>query len=166
LKDLFFCLIFGSVSIVIQCCVLGKIFPMELKPDLTLLVVVWVGLKGDYMSGLFSAFFLGVMEDLLSGAPLGLFSFIYLVAYMFSAFVSVNFHVDQFGLSWLVAIVTSFISFCLVFLVRWLGGQVIFELAIIEFILIKTILTSLCLIIVKPLLDNSWRGYSRLIGAT
>ena len=139
---------------------------METKPDLTLLVVVWIGLKGAYMPGLFSAFFLGIIEDLLSGAPLGLFPLIYLVAYMFSAFVSVNFDLDQFGLSWLVALVTSFVSFCLVFLSRWPGGQVIFELPIIEFILVKTIWTSLCLIIVKPLLDNSWRGYSRLIGAT
>lgn len=44
--------------------------------------------------------------------------------------------------------------------------QITFEPVIIKIVLIKTILTSLGLIIVKPMLDNAWKGYSRIVGAT
>lgn len=165
MKELIFFAVVGMSMLVVQCCVLGQIFPLEYKPDLTLLLVIWIGLKGDYVSGLFSVFFLGIVEDLLSGAPLGLFPVIYLVAFMFPAYISLNFDVESFGLSWSITILTCFISFCIVFVARWLGGQILFEPVIIKFVIVKTISTSLCLILLKPLLDGSWKGYCRLIGA-
>jgi len=161
-----FAVVVGWFLLVIQCCVLGKIFPMEYKPDFTLLVVVWIGFKGDYVSGLFSVFLLGLFEDLLSGAPLGLFSVIYLTAFMFSAYISLNFDVERLGLIWFITIITCFASCCIVFLARWLGGQIMFEPPIIKFVIVKTILSSLGLILVKPLLDSAWKGYCRVIGAT
>jgi rod shape-determining protein MreD len=165
LKGLIFFAVVGLLLVVVQCCVLGQIFPLEYKPDLTLLLVVWIGFKGDYVPGLFSVFFLGIVEDLLSGGPPGLFPVIYLVAFMFSTYISLNFDMESLGLSWSVTIPTCFISFCLVFVGRWLGGQIPFEPVIIKFVIVKTISTSLGLILLKPILDRSWKGYCGLIGA-
>jgi rod shape-determining protein MreD len=166
LRELLFVLFTGWVSLVIQCCILNSIFSMEIKPDLTLLVVVWTGLNGDYLSGLISAFLLGLTQDLLSGSPLGLFSSIYVAAIIFSGYVRDNFHVESLGTSLIITLLISLVCFCLVFISRWFIGQITFEPVIIKIVLIKTILTSLGLIIVKPMLDNAWKGYSRIVGAT
>ncbi|MFH0960783.1 MAG: rod shape-determining protein MreD [Pseudomonadota bacterium] len=165
MRSILFFLLAGSGCLVIQCGILHRIFPMELKPDLTLLVVVWVGLKGDYLSGLFAAFLIGLTQDLLSGSPLGLFSVMYVLTIIFAGYLSDNFHVESLGASFAIAFLISLGSFSLVFISRWLLGQVTLELEIVKIILVKTILTSLSLIIVKPVLDNAWKGYSRIVGA-
>ncbi|MDA8407417.1 MAG: hypothetical protein M0T73_11265 [Deltaproteobacteria bacterium] len=165
MKELIFFAVVGLCLLVVQCCVLGQIFSLEYKPDLALLLVIWIGLKGDYIAGLLSVFFLGIVEDLLSGASLGLFPVIYLAAFMFSAYISLNFDVESFGLSWSITIVTCFISFCIIFAARWLGGQILLEPVIIKLVFVKTISTSLCLIFLKPFLNSSWKGYCKLIGA-
>lgn len=155
----------GLVSLIVQCCVLGEIFPFEYKPDLSLLVVIWLGINSDYFFGLFSVFILGIVVDMLSGAPAGLFSVIYLLAFIFSAYVGQNFDVERLGSGWSVTILTCFLVFCLCFLARWLSGQIVFEALIVKIIIFKTILTTLGLIVVKPLLDGIWKGYCKVIGA-
>lgn len=166
MKDFIFCVVVGWLSFVVESSILGNIFPMEFKPDLTLLIVVWIGLKRAYVPGLIAVFLLGVVEDLLSGAPLGLFPVIYLAVFMFSVYVSVNFDVDQLGAGLSVALLACSVSFSLIFLARWLIGQISFEPEIIKIVIVKTILSSLSLIILKPVLDGVWKGYSRLMGAT
>ena len=166
MKDFVFCIVVGWLSFVVESSILGKIFPMEFKPDLTLLIVVWIGLKRSYVAGLLAVFTLGVVEDLLSGASMGLFPVIYLAVFMFSAYVSVNFDVDQLGAGLSVALLACSVSFSLIFLARWLAGQISFEPQIVKIVILKTILSSRSLIVVKPALDGAWRGYSRLIGAT
>lgn len=166
MKDFIFCVVVGWLSFVVESSILGNIFPMEFKPDLTLLIVVWIGLKRAYVPGVIAVFLLGVGEDLLSGAPLGLFPVIYLAVFMFSVYVSVNFDVDQLGAGLSVALLACSVSFSLIFLARWLIGQISFEPQIIKIVILKTILSSLSLIILKPVLDGGWKGYSRLMGAT
>lgn len=166
MKDFIFCVVVGWLSFVVESSILGNIFPMEFKPDLTLLIVVWIGLKRAYVPGVIAVFLLGVGEDLLSGAPLGLFPVIYLAVFMFSVYVSVNFDVDQLGAGLSVALLACSVSFSLIFLARWLIGQISFEPQIIKIVILKTILSSLSLIILKPVLDGAWKGYSRLMGAT
>lgn len=166
MKDFIFCMVVGWLSFVVESSILGNIFPMEFKPDLTLLIVVWIGLKRAYIPGVIAVFLLGVVEDLLSGAPLGLFPVIYLTVFMFSVYVSVNFDVDQLGAGLSVALLACSVSFSLIFLARWLIGQISFEPQIIKIVILKTILSSLSLIIFKPVLDGAWKGYSRLMGAT
>jgi rod shape-determining protein MreD len=159
-------MVVGWLSFVVESSILGNIFPMEFKPDLTLLIVVWIGLKRAYIPGVIAVFLLGVVEDLLSGAPLGLFPVIYLTVFMFSVYVSVNFDVDQLGAGLSVALLACSVSFSLIFLARWFIGQISFEPQIIKIVILKTILSSLSLIIFKPVLDGAWKGYSRLMGAT
>ncbi|MGC8659082.1 MAG: rod shape-determining protein MreD [Desulfomonilaceae bacterium] len=151
---------------VFQSCILGEIFPFDFRPDAALLVVIWIGLKGDYFHGILSVFTLGLALDLLSGSPLGLFSVVYLSAFLLISYISQSFDVDRLGLTWSITIVTCCVSFCIVFLARWFGGQILFESSIIKLIILKTISTSLSLLIVKPVLDGAWRGYSRLVGAS
>ena len=166
MNELIFFLVVGLLSLVFQSSVLGKILPFEYKPDVALLVVIWIGVKGDYFYGILSVFTLGLAMDLLSGSPLGLFPVIYLSAFLFASYVNQSFDVERLGLGWSITIVTCFVSFCMVFLARWLGGQILFESSIIKLIILKTILTSLGLLIVKPVLDGAWKGYSKVIGAS
>ena len=166
MKDIPFFLLTGLGCLVIQCAILNHIFPMELKPDLTLLVVVWIGLNGEYVSGLLSAFLLGLTQDLLSGAPLGLFSVVYVATVIFTGYVSDNFHVESLGTSFAITLLVSLVCFGVVFTSRWFVGHVTPEPEIVKIILVKTILTSLSLIMLKPMLDKAWKGYSRIVGAT
>lgn len=165
MKSVAFFVFAGAFCLVIQCCVLSMIFPMELKPDFTLLLVVWIGLKGEYISGLVSAFALGLMEDLLSGGPLGLFSMLYVLAVIFSSYFRDNFTMESIWAYFAITLLISTVCFGTALLSRWLVGQIEFEPVFIKIIATKAILTCLSLILVKPILDKAWEGYSRIFGA-
>lgn len=141
------------------------IFPMELKPDFALLLVVWIGLKGEYISGLLSAFVIGLVEDLLSGGPLGLFSLLYVLAVILSSYFRDNFNMESMWAYLAITLLISAACFATALLSRWLVGQIEFEPVFLKIIATKTILTCLSLLLVKPILDKAWEGYSRIFGA-
>jgi len=54
------------------------IFPSYLKPDLMILLVVFLGISFPLLPGALLVFFCGLLYDTFSGGPLGLFAFVYL----------------------------------------------------------------------------------------
>jgi rod shape-determining protein MreD len=54
------------------------IFPSYLKPDLMILLVIFLGISFPLLPGALLVFFCGLLYDAFSGGPLGLFAFVYL----------------------------------------------------------------------------------------
>jgi rod shape-determining protein MreD len=66
---------------VLQSTLVSLVFPAYLKPDLMIILIVFLGLSFPLLPGAFLALFCGLLYDTFSGQVLGLFSFIYLTIF-------------------------------------------------------------------------------------
>ncbi len=66
---------------VLQSTLISLIFPSYLKPDLMILLVIFLGVSFPLLSGAFLVLFCGLLYDTFSGEVLGLFAFIYLTIF-------------------------------------------------------------------------------------
>jgi rod shape-determining protein MreD len=74
-----FCALFGLISLLIQTAVFPRIFPFHLKPDLVLILIVYLGVSQKYGScGVFS-FCIGLLYDVFAGSTFGLHGMILLL---------------------------------------------------------------------------------------
>jgi rod shape-determining protein MreD len=64
-------LLIGMAAALLQSTVLRQVLPAPLFPDPTLLLVLFASLSFPFGRGIVACFFLGLMADLLSGAPEG-----------------------------------------------------------------------------------------------
>ncbi len=68
---------------VLQSTLVSLIFPVFLRPDLMILLVIFLGLSFPVVPGAILTLFGGVLYDTLSGQSLGLFPVIYLLIFFF-----------------------------------------------------------------------------------
>lgn len=66
---------------VLQSTLISLIFPSYLKPDLMILLVLFLGDSFPLLPGALLVFFCGLLYDTFSGGVLGLFAFIYLAIF-------------------------------------------------------------------------------------
>ncbi len=66
---------------VLQSTLISLIFPSYLKPDLMILLVIFLGVSFPLLSGAFLVLFCGLLYDTFSGGVLGLFAFTYLAIF-------------------------------------------------------------------------------------
>ena len=66
---------------VLQSTLISLIFPSYLKPDLMIILVIFLGASFPLLSGAFLVLFCGLLYDAFSGGVLGLFAFVYLSIY-------------------------------------------------------------------------------------
>lgn len=66
---------------IFQSTLVSLIFPSFLKPDLMIVLVVFLGIYFPLLPGAFLVLFCGLLYDTFSGGTLGLFSLVYLCIY-------------------------------------------------------------------------------------
>ena len=74
----FIFLLFALLLTILQSTLVSLIFPAYLKPDLMLVLVVFLGISFPLIPGAFLVLFCGLLYDTFSSGPVGLFSFVYL----------------------------------------------------------------------------------------
>ena len=85
----FFLLPFLSIILVIlQSTITDVVFSGRLVFDLSLIVVIYAGFRLDLVRGSLLAFVMGFVFDCVAGSVLGLFTFIYVIIFLFSFFAS------------------------------------------------------------------------------
>ena len=72
----------GLFFVLLQTAVLPKFLPFEFKPDLLLVLVVYLGLNEKCLRGSLLAYFLGCVGDVFAGHYLGLYGLSFLVVYL------------------------------------------------------------------------------------
>lgn len=164
MTEFLFVILMGTVLLGLQTTSMGFLVPVEYKPDLMLILVVWTSLRATFMTGICFGFAAGIVMDLLSGAPAGLFALVYCVVFVacgyVKAVVSIDGHVGRGVLALGAALATGFA----VLLERWLGGPVGFGWNVLGWIIVKSLITALTAVLLFPLIEWAWRSYSRLAG--
>ena len=77
---LFACAVASAV--VLQASVLPVYIAASFKPDLLLVIVVYLGLRGSFQTGTPLSWLLGLLKDVFSGLYLGLNAFTFLVIFL------------------------------------------------------------------------------------
>jgi rod shape-determining protein MreD len=75
-------ILLGLCFILLQVSVFPRILPFHLKPDLLLILVIYLGLSEDYLRGGLLSYFLGCLQDVFAGIYPGLYGFAMLLIFM------------------------------------------------------------------------------------
>jgi rod shape-determining protein MreD len=152
------------VVVVLQNNSLGFVLSAAYKPDLILIVVLWAGLRTNPIPGMFFAFSLGILADLLSGSPTGLFAVIYCVVYVVCGFLNATLDIDRPAVRSAAAFGACLLAAAAVVIMRWLSGPVGFGKEAAQWVFAKSLITGLACLIVFPVVDRFWMGYCRIVG--
>jgi len=74
-------LLIAFLSGILQSTLVSLIFPSFLKPDIMIVLVIFLGTSFPLLPGASLVFFCGLLYDTFSGGVLGLFAFVYLFIY-------------------------------------------------------------------------------------
>lgn len=110
LKITLFTLLAVGVCIMLQSTLLGRIAIRGVRPDLALIVLVFVSLRRGSMVGQVSGFVSGFLEDLMNVSPLGFHSLLKtVIGYLYGVF-SGNVFVDPFLMPMVLAVVATILK--------------------------------------------------------
>jgi len=108
---LMFCTIIASI--VIQTSLLPVLIRPSFKPDLLLVIMVFVALRGSFESGAPLAWLLGMLNDVCSGLFLGLNAATFLVSFLVIKSVSDRLYAESSFLFVLTVVGVTFFNFAL-----------------------------------------------------
>lgn len=164
MKDALFLLGISLAALVIQTVPSGSKLWFGFKPDLFLILVVWAGLRLPLVSGMGFAFAAGILMGLFSGAPQGLFALIYSVVLVVCGNLNARVHVDNMPGRACTVFGATLASAGAILLARWSEGPLDFGSHAAGWIFMKSLMTALVSLVLFPLADRFWAGYSRLVG--
>jgi len=121
----YFLLPFLSIVLVIlQSTITDVVFSGRLVFELSLIVVIYAGFRLDLTRGSFLAFILGFVFDCVGGSILGLFTFIYIVIFLFSFFASGRLAAEKMHIIALFSFLCAFLEDLMVILFYHLAFKI------------------------------------------
>lgn len=108
---LLFCVVIGSI--VVQASLLPVFIRSSFKPDLLLVIMVFIALRGSFGSGAPLSWTLGLLNDVCSGLYLGLNAVTFLIAFLIIKSVSGRLYADSAFLFVLTVVGVTFVNFTL-----------------------------------------------------
>jgi len=127
----FFTIVAMGICILLQSTILGRVAIRGVRPDLAMLVLVFVSLRRGPMVGQVSGFVSGFLEDLMNVSPLGFHSLLRTVIGYFFGLLSGNVFIDPFLMPIILAVVATLAMGAAVGLIN---GLLITKLRIAPFI--------------------------------
>ncbi len=99
-----------GICILLQSTILGRIAIRGVRPDLAMLVLVFVSLRRGPMVGQVSGFVSGFLEDLMNLSPLGFHSLLRTVIGFLFGLLSGNVFIDPFLMPIILAVVATILK--------------------------------------------------------
>lgn len=98
--------VMGLICVLLSFVPLGRIFGTSVMPAFALMAIYYWGIVRPEMFPVYAVFLVGLVFDLLSGGPIGLWAFVYVLTYIIvltQRFLIVNAPFSVFWLGFLVA---------------------------------------------------------------
>jgi len=163
LRDLIFITILSFPMLLVQTSIVGHVINVGYKPDFFLILVFWAAIRITFIAAAVFAFVAGLLMDLFSGAPHGLFATIYLLFLLASAYLHSVFQMENHAARAVSIFCAMIGSGCVVLLVRILAGPTEFGWNTAQWLLLKAVITAIFSVALVPMLDWLWNGYSKLV---
>jgi rod shape-determining protein MreD len=164
LRDGLFVLVVGIAALVLQTTSWAFVIPAAYKPDLILILVLWASFRMPFVTGVGFAFAAGAAVDLFSGAPFGLFATFYCILFAACGFLDSTFRIDSLSGKAVTVFGSTLAAGGIVFFVRWLSGPFEWNWSASQWVLLKSLIAAVASLLVFPVIDRVWAGYSRLVG--
>ncbi len=165
MRDLIFLTIFSLPTLIVQTTILPLVLNSQYKPDLFLILVFWAAVRIAFVSAAVFAFMAGLLMDVFSGSPPGLFAMLYALIFLSCAYLHSVFEMDSHALNAVTIFCATFITGIIVLTVNWLRIPVEFGSNLFQWPFLKSLTTALFGIMLFPALDWFWNSYSKLIPA-
>ncbi len=110
LRTTIFTVVALVICIVLQSTILGRIAIRGVRPDLAMLVLVFVSVRRGPMVGQVSGFASGFLEDLMNVSPLGFHSLLRTVTGYLFGLLSGNVFIDPFLMPIILAVVATLLK--------------------------------------------------------
>jgi rod shape-determining protein MreD len=123
-RTTFFTVITLAICILLQSTILGRVAIRGVRPDLAMLVLVFVSLRRGPMVGQVSGFASGFLEDLMNVSPLGFHSLLRTVIGYIFGLLSGNVFIDPFLMPIILAVVATLMKGIIAGIVSALFGLV------------------------------------------
>lgn len=162
--DVLFVVCAGIVALGMQTTSLAFVISPAYKPDLMLVLVVWAGLRLPFVGGVVCAFVVGVVVDLLSGSPPGLFGLVYSLVFVVCRHLGGIVRLDGFAGRAILVLCAALWAGIAVLLARLFRGPVGFGWHVVAWITTKSIITAVAAVVLFPCIDWAWLAFSRLLG--
>lgn len=165
MRDLIFITVFSFPMLLVQTTIIGQFINVSYKPDFFLILVFWAAIRISFGAASIFAFTAGLLMDLFSGAPLGLFAVIYQMVFLSSAYLHSVFQMENHAGRAMIVFCAMAGSGCIVLLATMLTVPNEFGWNIVLWLLLKAIVTALFSVALIPALDWLWNGYTKLVPA-
>jgi rod shape-determining protein MreD len=109
------------ILVILQSTITDVIFSGRLVFELSLIVVIYAGFRLDLARGAVLAFIVGFVFDCVAGSMLGLFTFIYVVIFLFSFFASSRLAAEKIYIIVLFSFFCAFLEDLMVILFYYLA---------------------------------------------
>jgi rod shape-determining protein MreD len=143
-----------AVAALLQITSMLYIFSPEIKPDLCLAIVVWAARQKTFKTGALFAFVTGLLTDLLSVSPTGLFAVFYLLVFLVINHLYGIISFEGAGVMSVLVLFSSWVSSVYTLAFRSLQGALAPGLETLETLILKSFLTALFSLPVFFILDS------------
>ncbi len=113
------------------------------KPDILLILTIYVAQKKGIMEGQLTGFFSGLSEDIFSVELFGIHSFTKLIIGFISGLLSNNFVVDKIGFQFIIGLVGALLHGLLFILAKIVFSTIDVSYYITSFLWVKILFTAL-----------------------
>jgi rod shape-determining protein MreD len=109
-RTILFTVLIMAICILLQSTILGRIAIRGVRPDLALLVLIFVSMRRGAMVGQVSGFATGFLEDLMNVSPLGFHSLLRTVIGYVYGLLSGNVFIDPFLMPIILTVVATILK--------------------------------------------------------
>lgn len=164
MKGFLYALLFVAIAVFAQTTAGTFVFADVSKPDMVLVIVVWVALRLAFNEGVLLAFCAGLLMDNLSGAPTGLFAFVYCLSFLAIAYLNSTADLDAGLARFLMSFLLCLSQGVAILLIRSLSEPVGFGPYVAKSLFLKALFTGTAAVLIIPLLDRFWTRRPKLKG--
>jgi rod shape-determining protein MreD len=119
-KNVIWTVVFTLVAVLLQSTLLSRLALYHAVPDLALEILVYCAFVNGTMTGQLSGFFSGLFQDFISGAPLGLNTFIRTLLGALTGFLKGAFFLDVVFLPMILCAAATLLKATMLFLLHLL----------------------------------------------
>ncbi len=160
MKEGLFPILTGIIALGLQTTSVAFAVPAGLKPDLMLIVVVWAAGRIPLGIGAPFAFMAGMMIDLFSGSPTGLFAVFYCLVFVCSAYAHATLSIHGYAGPVILVFCASLAAGATVVLTARVNVPVGFGWSAAGWIALKSLITAVAALPTLALIEWAWRASS------
>ncbi len=95
MRGLFFPLLCGLIFVLLQTTILPRFLPAEMRPNLLLILVIYLGLSESFLRAAFLTLLLGALQDVFCGSTFGLYAAVQLAVFLLIRLFSDRLNVES-----------------------------------------------------------------------